>query len=313
MVDTGSETQVTRQSVHCAILFADISGSTRLYEQRGDRDAQAIIAKALARFSEITKRHQGRVVKTIGDEIMSVFPSADDAVQAACAMQDHVLRNLLLESRIAIRAGLHYGPALVEHDGDVFGDAVNVAARMVQSAKAEQILTTEETVERLSPGLRSDTRPYDWVTVKGRSEKVVIHEVIWQHHDMTGQIMVMPVAPTVPVQRQKLTLRWRDKTVVLDSNSPPLVMGRGEQADLMVLVASASRSHARIEARRGKFVLVDQSTNGTFLRPANGDEIYLRREEHALSNAGEIGLGQRLSGEGPAVAAEPVRYSLENE
>jgi class 3 adenylate cyclase len=313
MVDTGSETQVTRQAVRCAILFADISGSTRLYEQRGDRDAQAIIARALTRFSEITKRHQGRVVKTIGDEIMSVFPSADDAVQAACAMQEYVLRSLILDAKVSIRAGLHYGPALVENDGDVFGDAVNVAARMVQSAKAEQILTTEETVERLSPARRADTRPYDWVTVKGRSEKVVMHEVIWQQHDMTGQIMVMPVAPSAPAKQQKLTLRWRDTVVVLDGDAQPLVMGRGEQAGLMVLVASASRSHARIEARRGKFVLVDQSTNGTFLRPANSDEIYLRREEHALLGEGEIGLGQRLSGEGSAVDAEPVRYSLADE
>jgi hypothetical protein len=229
--------------VSLAILFADISGSTRLYEVLGDVRARERTSRCLSILTEVIQRHGGTVIKTIGDEVMSTFPGADAAVQAACAMQESMAAEAVPgEIALDIRIGLHYGPALVEL-GDVFGDAVNVAARIVALTKARQILTTRQTVEMLSPVLRAGTR----------------------HTDR---------AP---------------------------VIGRGQQNDIIILDTLASRMHARIEYRRGKFVLLDQSTNGTYVLTDEGEKAYLRREEFVLRGSGVISLGRAAGPEAPEV------------
>ena len=284
-----------REPVKLSIVFADIAGSTRLYELLGDSLARALIADCLGLLAEHTIRFDGSVIKTIGDELMSTFPRSDLAVEAAMAMQDAVTnelphRNAATPLGMAVRIGLHHGPAILD-DGDVFGDAVNLAARMTAVAKGGQIITTQETAEGLASALRSSTRHLDRIAVKGKTNDIDIFEVIWQSEDVTRMATDLMQGQN---RRAALTVEYRGRTVTIDQNSPPLVMGRGKKADMVVEDAMASREHARIECRRGKFVLTDISTNGTHLMTPEGP-AYLRREERVLSGSGTIALGRQLN------------------
>jgi len=285
-----------QQPVSLAILFADISGSTRLYEVLGDVRARERTAQCLATLTGVIQQHGGTVIKTIGDEVMSTFPSADAAVQAACTMQETVAAEVLPgETPLDIRVGLHFGTALME-SGDVFGDAVNVAARIVALAKARQILTTGQTFTTLSPVLRAGTRHMDRAQVKGKQEEIDVYEVIWREEDLTR--MEGYQIPSAGSQAH-LQLRFRGQELEVTHQRPVITIGRGQQNDIIVLDTLASRLHARIEHRRGKFFLIDQSTNGTYVFIQGSEKAYLRREELALRGTGMISLGRAVSEDSP--------------
>ena len=282
------------KTTNLTIMFADISGSTRLYEVLGDAAARATVARCLKLLTDVTHRYQGTLIKTIGDEIMCTFPRAQDAVSAACDMHEMMEEEVTETDHgvisLAIRVGLHHGPAIQE-SGDVFGDAVNVAARMAQMAKAGQIITTQNTVDELPPILRASTRFIDRAPVKGKKETLDIYEVIWQQEDVTR--MSTGVIPQAP-QRARLNLTYHDLRVTMDDERPQVVLGRSKSVDIPVAEALASRQHVRLECRRGKFFIIDQSTNGTYV--LNGDaEAFLRREEMPISGSGKISLGRSFA------------------
>lgn len=278
-----------------AVLFADVSGSTRLYEQLGDARAFAAISRCLDILRQVTGRFRGRVVKTIGDEIMAVFPDAEMAVQAACQMQTEVDAMPIIEqSRVAIRIGFHFG-SVIENlsDGDVFGDTVNVAARMSSIAMGGQIIASEQTVLRLPPVMRASTRLLDALSVKGKSEDIRVCEVIWRESDdatmMVGRTLTPPPAQTT------LRLVHGDQVLTMDASRSRITIGRDETADIVIADKRASRLHASIERRRDKFVFIDQSSNGSYLTIRGEDEIALRREEFVLRGNGSISLGHAYS------------------
>lgn len=272
-----------------ALLFADVSGSTRLYEVLGDARAFAAINDCLDILRKLTVAHSGRVVKTIGDEIMAVFPDAMTAVQAACEMQLVVSSRKPIDSaRVAIRIGLHYG-AVLESDGDVFGDTVNVAARMAEIAKAEQIITTGATVSKLPLIMRASTRTLSSLSIKGKADDIEVREVIWQE----SEEMTMMVGNTLPLPTAEPTLKLvhQGETFIVDARRPSVTIGRDEKADIVIQDKRASRMHARIERRRDKFVFVDVSSNGSYVIVKGETEIQLRREEFVLRESGSISLG----------------------
>lgn len=272
-----------------AVLFADICGSTRLYEVLGDTHAFAAISDCLDVLRQLTLKNAGRVVKTIGDEIMAVFPDAVSATHAACEMQAAVsLREPVDGTRTAIRVGFHLGPVLDDHEGDVFGDTVNIAARMAELAQAQQIITTGKTVDSLPPVLRSGTRALSAMAVKGKADEIEVREVIWRETDD----MTMLVGHTLPKpDGHSLRLVSNGRNFVVDVMHPALTIGRDEGADIQVQDRSASRMHARIELRRDKFVFVDLSSNGSYILVKGETEVRLRREEFILRESGSISLG----------------------
>lgn len=284
-----NDTTPTAANQDKALLFADVSGSTRLYEVLGDARAFAAINECLDILRKLTAAHSGRVVKTIGDEIMAVFPDAMTAVQAACEMQLVVSsRKPIDNARVAIRIGLHYG-AVLESDGDVFGDTVNVAARMSEIAKAEQIITTGATVSKLPAIMRASTRALSTLSIKGKADDIEVREVIWQE----SEEMTMMVGNTLPPSAAEPTLKLihQGETFVVDASRPSVTIGRDEQADIVIQDKRASRMHARIERRRDKFVFVDVSSNGSYVIVKGETEIQLRREEFVMRESGSISLG----------------------
>lgn len=287
-----------------AVLFADISGSTKLYDTLGDVRAKAMIDECIALMRSIVAQYGGRVVKTIGDEVMCVLPDADAGCLAATDMQTRIMALPAVSNvKRAIRAGFHAGPVIEEHN-DVFGDTVNLAARMAGVAKAMQIITTQATVEQLSPMLRSSTRSIAALSVKGKGDEVAVCEVIWQG----GEELTM-ATPSIlaPAREATLLLRHAGKELVLDQHNGSAVMGRDAGCQVVVADRMASRQHARLERRRDKFFLVDLSTNGTFVRMAGEAEIVLRREEVMLRGHGRFAFGRSTDEAGAETADFEVR------
>ena len=279
-----------------AVLFADVVGSTRLYEVLGDHAARDMIVTAVEVMRGATERNRGSVIKTIGDEILAIFPTADDAVNAASEMQQDIGAHPVLQhhgQHVAIRIGCHYGP-VVHENRDIFGASVHTANRMTSQAKAGQIIVTAETVARLSPEWRSLSRQIDVAAVRGRTEEIELFEVLWQQEDATSmlpsieaEVLRSSHRPT----RVRLIYAGREH-VLRPGGKESLTMGRAEDNDIVVKGSLISRIHARVELGRSKVLLVDQSTNGSFVTSQDGKEAFVRRDSVALADRGLIGLGQ---------------------
>jgi adenylate cyclase len=280
---------VTAVPQQFAILFADVSGSTSLYEKLGDQRALAAIDSVLAEMRRSIGFQQGRVIKTIGDEVMAVLPSADAAMQAACDMQTRVAAIPPIDSvQLGIRVGFHFGPA-IEENNDFFGDAVNTAARMAGLAKRGQIITSGPTVEALAPLLRKSTRDLESMAVKGKQDEIQIFEVIWQDSDELTTMVAREGPTSTP--SATLTLKYRTQTLILGTSRPAATFGRDATNDQVIADKMASRVHCKIEYRHGQFFLSDQSTNGTYVTLEGDTEIRLKREQLLLRGRGMFCLG----------------------
>jgi adenylate cyclase len=289
-----------------AVMFADVSGSTRLYEMLGDKIAKEKIEQCLGLLGSVAHHHGGEVIKTIGDEIMCDFPTAVAAIQAAIAMQEELAALAAArKTPLRIRIGLHYGE-VIRQGGDIFGDAVNVAARMTGIALADQIITTRDTANALPAALRSNIRQLGGTLVKGKREEIEICEIIWQND---GEMTMLPGALTNKkrILQTRLTLSYAGREVILDERHPSAIIGRDNSNSLVVEDPFASRRHARVELRNGKFLLADQSTNGTYVVTEDGKSIYLHREELPLIGSGAFSLGHETT----LASAEAVRYSCD--
>ena len=95
-----------------------------------------------------------------------------------------------------------------------------------------------------------------------------------------------------PTPEATLRLTYNDKTIELSKKRPGVVMGRSQNCDLTINEKLASRQHVRIELRRDKFFIVDQSTNGTHVMIDNEASAFLRREEMPLNGNGKLSLGR---------------------
>lgn len=283
------------KTINISIMFADIAGSTKLYDTLGDQAARAKVAATIDTMTEITKQNNGTVIKTIGDEVMCTFPTAEDAGTAAWEMQERFEEEAEANtdgSPVSVRIGMHFGPAIME-GGDFFGDAVNIAARMAAQAKGKQIITTQDTLDKLPATMRASSRFVDHAPIKGKKEEIDIFEIIWQEEDVTRMATGMVIDKPTPEATLRLT--YNDKIVELNKKRPGVVMGRSQNCDLTINEKLASRQHVRIELRRDKFFIVDQSTNGTHVLIDNNPEEFLRREEIPLTGNGRISLGRGFS------------------
>jgi class 3 adenylate cyclase len=273
-----------------AVLFADVSGSTKLYDTVGDKLAFAAVQACVNAFIQVTESSGGRVIKTIGDEVMALFPSGNVAAAAAIEMQNAVER---LEptggQRLGARIGFHFGPA-IERDGDVFGDMVNLAARLSDVAIRGQVITSRATVDGLNPVLRGHCRPLHAIDLKGKGE-VEICEVLWQESEQTVTVLASS-EQSAATRATKLVLQYGERQMALDAGKPALAFGRDKAQELVVDDSNASRAHGRIELRAGKFFVVDHSVNGTWITVEGNAEFVLRREEFALLGRGWIAFGQ---------------------
>ncbi len=265
------------------MLVADICGSTRLYESVGDATAYRLVSSCISALGDNISKHDGRVVKTMGDGLLSTFPAADAAFGAAVAMQKHQT-----ESDILIRIGMNYG-SVVRKGRDVFGDCVNVAAHLLTLAKPSEIILTGEMVQNLPARLQSKTQLFDRASLKGKSAHTDFYRVTagQQEKDIT---MISQDAAMQATKPQDLVLFYQGREIVIKEGVREFTIGRNPDCDLIAKGPYVSRSHATIKAQRGSFYLADHSANGTYVLYPDDDPIFLKREMLQLRNDGEISL-----------------------
>lgn len=274
------------------VMFADVAGSSRIYNQLGDIEARHVISHSLNIASDMVSRHDGRVIKSAGDDILCVFSTADDAVNAAAGILDQFVDKMLFEGvDVNFHIGIHSGNGLVTED-DVFGDTVNVSSRLTDIAKTGQVLLSEQTVDYLSADLKNGMRRYDKVRVKGRDDPVEAYDFVWNESgEETGLIEFTGLDNEI---LSSLKLEILDQQMVLTPNATPLNIGRDKAVELKILGKMVSRYHADIDYRKGKYILRDHSGNGTYLQIEDGEVFFVKNEEFPLSSSGVISLGKKI-------------------
>jgi len=269
-----------------AILFADIAGSTELYEQVGDVEAHRRVAESLAFMAQAVESHNGQVLRTVGDSTLASFSSCDNAFMAACVMQA-----LHKQTPLAVRVGFHFGPVIPDK-GDVYGNAVNIAARVASFAKSQEITATEFCIAQLSAQNRARATRLDNIHVKGISEPVGVYRIIWEADDALHTRVALAGANPVQInEHATLVLSHSNVSYQLSIAEPVLSMGRDDQCSICVDGDRVSRQHARLVWSAGQIQLSDTSTNGTYIHRDGQSPLFVRRETVVLNGRGRIGLG----------------------
>lgn len=288
---------------HSTVVFADLTGSTRVFEAMGNERAAQTVTLLTQWIGKVCESHGGRVVKMLGDGVFALFSGGTDAAHAAVELQRGHQRRIQSWPpvlRMDLQIGIASGDVL-EVDGDCYGDAVNLASRLSDLAGQGQIWATDSVITQFVDD-RIRHRSLGPMNIRGKSETPVVHRVDWQE-EMTS-FLTMPAALTDPIRMAdssfgQIELTWLDTRSKFQVTDLPIHLGRVDAAQFVVNDPRVSRLHARIEARQGVCVLVDVSTYGTWVRfdggAEAGVEIALRRQECVLHGRGEISLGAPLS------------------
>jgi len=297
--DTGS----TREVHTATVLFADICGSTKLYTSLGDEAARTIVSAGMHLIMSVVEEFSGRLVKTLGDEVMCLFPDADHGAAAAAEMQRRTSDRLHEGTPIEIHIGMQHGPVLAEGK-DVFGDTVNAASYLCTVATAGQILTAESTIACMSERWRASARPLFFAVIKGSTVESAIHQVLW-HEDTSALTDVnLRRHNLAPPDSGGVLIVYGNMEVRIDPRRPRVLLGRGEECDLRVSDSFASHRHALLVLRRTQIHLVDQSTNGTFVRRVTGEYAHVFRSELLLDGSGQLSLGRAFD----QADVEPIQF-----
>lgn len=267
------------------VLFADLAGSTRLYQTRGDVEAHQRVTDSLHCMRAAVERHQGKFLRTIGDAVLASFQLSDAAYLAAIDIQrEHKALDL------SVRVGFHYGEVIPDA-GDVYGNAVNLAARVAAFAEADEIFTTEAAVAQLSIRHRSNAEYLDRVDFKGISAPMPVYRIQWANDESETAILTAASRTQRFKSDLVLDLLIGARRIRIDNENPVVTFGRAFDSDIIIDIESASRNHAKIEVARGRFLIHDSSTNGTYLIRGGFSPEFIRRESASLDNFGSIGLG----------------------
>ena len=285
-----------KTNINTAVFFSDVAGSSKLYKQLGDQAANAAISQCVAMMSEQVKRHGGVVVKTIGDEVMARFDTTYQACAAGIAIQQNADSD---PKGLKIRIGAAYGTAILRSN-DIFGEVVNDAAAVAKVAQANQFLISEAFATDVEGKDEIIIHSFDKIKMKGSQQVSVIHRVDWEPQDITVNatqvINIGTMEFSLAPPHIDLEYQFRGSKVEGVSVTPkitPFSVGREPKiCSLGVPTTFASRDHFHILHRRGKFILMDHSTNGTYVVENGADVIYLRREEMPLRGNGIISMGQ---------------------
>ncbi len=299
------------------VLFADLRGSTALFETLGNAEATTVVTHCVNAACGAVTNHQGHVVKTLGDGLMAVFDDTPEAVAAALQMHDLLegivsrgsergassgLRALRLQ--VALARG-----EVVEMASDCFGDAVNVAARLLDHAGDNETLVTVEVLRGLPLDARSRFRSLDRLVLRGRVEPVHVH--VMGGRRGASDLAVTQFGDVASVtEPDGLRLVWGGLHRVFASQQMPVVLGRSPQATFCVDDSRVSRSHARVDWHSGSFQLTDLSYNGTYVRFNDGEIVSLRRGSCTLHGSGTVGLGGSPTDPGSAcVSFDVLRFA----
>jgi adenylate cyclase len=308
------------QILERTVLFADLRGSTSLYETLGNADATTVVTHSVGLLADVVSRAGGVVVKTLGDGLMAVFADARDGVAAADEMHDTIQNSVsqqggwptgfrrhlpMLRLQVALAQG-----EVVEMAGDCFGDAVNVAARLLDHAGDNETLVTHSVLGSLEEQDQQRFRTLDRLQLRGRVEPVLVH-LLASRRTQSDAVATAYGDITPSYEPEGIRLVWQDLNRIYAGPSLPIVLGRSPQAAYCIDDSRVSRSHARIDWHGGTFQLTDLSYNGSYVRFSNDPEVLvLRRGTCTLHGVGLIGLGAPPTDDSvPVVRFEVLKFS----
>lgn len=291
-------------SLQTTVVFTDLFGSTRVFEALGNVKATQAVTQITTWITKIVELHGGRVVKTLGDGVLSLFDNNRAAIDAVVALQRHHKKNMMLMplgSRLPIRIGVASGAVEIV-DGDCYGDAVNVAARLSDLSGPQQIWVNGAA---LAGALEEDSirfRQLGPIHIRGRAEPCTVFQVDWQE-DVASDFLTMhaELDPSFETGKKdilggEIELSMLDTRKLFRSFELPIHIGRVRQAEFCVVDPRVSRTHARVDWRKGSVILVDLSSYGCWVRfSGGGADLLLRRDECALHGRGEIALGSSFA------------------
>ena len=290
-------------NVHRTVVFADLTGSTGVFQTLGNEAATQAVTRLTQLIAETCTLFEGRVVKTLGDGVLVVFSRESDAIAAVVELQRAHHRRianwpptLLMQLKVGMASG-----EVVEVDADCYGEAVNLASRLSDLAGAAEIWATAELVQSLQvpPGVRF--RDLGLVSIRGFTEPRPLARIEWNAAEEASSLMTMPatlddLAVPAPVTAGQLQLSWLDVWARFKSSQMPASLGRQGEVDFSVNDPRVSRLHARIDWVNQHFVLTDLSSYGTWVRFAgSANEVALRRSECVLLGQGDISMGAPFS------------------
>ena len=286
-------------TVQTTVVFADLMGSTSLFEATGNAVATQAVTQLTQWICKIFVSHGGYIVKTLGDGVLATFADGARAIDAVVDLQRLHQKSTVYTAKgmhMPIRIGVASGEVEMVA-GDCYGDAVNVAARLSDLSGAHQIWVTNtpqmDTKERVGVKFR----PLGPINIRGRAEPCSVHQVDWRIEENSDFLTVQAEFDTLqPVGSDSLgvhlQLAWLDQVLEFKTFDFPIHLVRSQTVQFVVNDPRVSREHVRIEWRNGGLVLVDVSSYGTWIRFTNAStDLLLRREECALHGTGEIALG----------------------
>lgn len=267
-----------------AVLFADIGNSTVLYQQFGDKTAHKMVKDCLVLMRQMVEQARGDLLRTVGDAVLASFEDCDSAFEAAEAI------HIAMSSQIlSVRVGFHWGDVIPDQ-GDVYGNTVNIAARVADLATVGEIMTTGEVVQRLSPDNKTKAQLLNRSMLKGLARPLDFYRLHWRKEE-TEQVTRAYTIPILNNDEYVLLLTSGDQQITLTNNGESVSIGRGDNNSIQTSHNAASRVHATVERKSGKFVLTDCSTNGTYVSKNGGPPVYVHRDVITLDGIGVITMG----------------------
>jgi adenylate cyclase len=277
---------MTDQKDKLAILFVHAVDASETPEQAGTTADNPKMEEPMAVVRNIALEFRGEVIRSANDSFMCSFPDAESAVSAACDMQARTQKYLSAPAhKVSFCIGMHVGSALT---------AGVVAQRMAGFAQAGQIITNEDTLPLLPEAQRETTCKHS-ISRKSKREAIIVHEIVWKTNFSETETLMRPFAAVRVASETRLHLLYanREIPVLISVN-----IGRRPVHDIVLADRKASRDHACILRRGDQFVLIDQSTHGTFVKLENGEEHALHHQELVLHRNGVMSFGRRVSENG---------------
>ena len=289
-------TAVSANSIdRLAVMFTALKGIADIARREGEMRSVDVLQQATDEFCALAAENAGEVVDVVAEELLILFKRADDALNCACRM--HKLLGeapTLRDAGLSLSLGIHYGVVYRKGEERVFGDTINTAARVKSQCQPGRILLTREAKITLHQKSLEIVHPFDRVEVKDKARPLTLFEAVWAPEDLNKTSVMSAMVDTGSLKdlsADQLELRVDGEKRTISSAMTPLTLGRGVQCYIPLDCPTASRLHCRIEHRRGKFVLVDSSTNGTHLMRSDGSTAILKREQAVLTGRGRFGLG----------------------
>ncbi len=296
-------TPMSQARQQLAILFADIGESTRLYERLGDTEAHRQISLSLKLMESAIVGCEGQLLRTVGDAVLASFNRCDDAFYAAREIQQAHQNEML-----SVRVGFHYGEVIPDK-GDVYGTAVNIAARVASFARLEEITLSGDACARLSQANQANTTLIDAVNLKGIDTAMDIHRIEWQSNKAANTVVASAADRVMQsVASPVAELAYAGALSRVNEASPLLEIGRDESNGLTVSAECVSRHHLQLRCKDGQILLIDNSTNGSFINRDGQNPLFVRRETLVLDGQGLLGVGANPSSSDEHTIEFNVKY-----